>query len=293
MKILLIRTGGLGDCVLTLPAACRIKNIYPGAELHVLGNETMLHVARLSGEFDGYTSIDTHGFHRLYSDQEPPEYLRTYFSRFDTVFFYSTGNTELLSRTVLGSGAGACRILDPRPPDFSEKPKRHITKHLLSILPSNESPDESSQCFEKSDRSEAVANKLVIHPGSGSISKNWPVGNFLDIAEKSGMDVTFVLGHAEIERGVDRDIPAEHYTVIRPETIGQLHRILSEAAVYIGNDSGVSHLAAFAGTRSIVLFGPTDPEVWRPLGENVEVLSSPDGAIGSISREDVLAKICG
>ena len=296
MNILLIRTGGLGDCVLTLPAACRIKKIYPGAGLHVLGNGTMLEVARLSGKFDGYMSIDTHGFHRLYSDQEPSDFLRSYLSRFDAVYFYSTGNKELLTRNILNSGAGACRFLDPRPPGT---PKCHVAGHLLSIVSDCDKPylysfdPDESVCneLEESVHSPRDAQKLVIHPGSGSVSKNWPLENYLYRAEKSGMDVTFILGDAEIERGMDRAIPAGTYTVIRPESIGQLYSILAGASLYIGNDSGVSHLAAYAGTRSIVLFGPTDPAVWRPLGRHDAILSSPGGDIRNISREAVLACI--
>ena len=134
MNILLVRTGGLGDCILTLPIAQYIRSIYPGAELHVLGNETMLAVARLSGEFEGFSSIDECGFSGLYSDSEPSDFLRLFFSPFDVVYCYSAGNRELLSCNILHSGAGICHILDPRPPCNH---RSHILEHLMTIFNGN------------------------------------------------------------------------------------------------------------------------------------------------------------
>ncbi len=130
-----------------------------------------------------------------------------------------------------------------------------------------------------------------MHPGSGSISKNWPLDRYLYVAERIRRHVTFLLGSAEIERSPGKDIPESKCAVICPENIGRLSRVLAEASLYIGNDSGVSHLASFCGTPSIVLFGPTDPAIWRPLGSNVTVISSPDGTINGISADEVVAKI--
>ncbi|MFC1651234.1 glycosyltransferase family 9 protein [Candidatus Latescibacterota bacterium] len=299
MKILLIRSGGLGDCILTLPVACQIKKIYPGAELHVLGNETMLAAARLSNEFSGYNSIDTQGFHLLYTDSEPSEFLKSFFSRFDIVYFYSSGNKELLKRNILESGAGKCSILDPRPPDT---PQCHIADHLMSIFSAagknsgcgvySENSDEM-RCGIPGQSTKTTSNikKLVIHPGSGGISKIWPIENFLYAADNISMDATFLLGQVEIERGTGKAIPVDKYNIIQTANIAQLSSHLAEASLYIGNDSGVSHLASYVGTRSIVLFGPTDPAVWRPIGGNVTIISSPDGDIKSISREEVISKI--
>ena len=45
--------------------------------------------------------------------------------------------------------------------------------------------------------------------------------------------------------------------------------LLARCDAYLGNDSGVSHLAAAVGTRGAALFGPTDPECWRPLSSRI------------------------
>ncbi len=58
----------------------------------------------------------------------------------------------------------------------------------------------------------------------------------------------------------------------RFEDLGDLARWLSGAALYIGNDSGITHLAAAVGVPTLALFGPTDPAVWGPRGEQVSIL---------------------
>ena len=62
---------------------------------------------------------------------------------------------------------------------------------------------------------------------------------------------------------------------------------LLENAIFVGHDSGISHLAAAAGANCILLFGPTDPEVWGPRNENVRVIRAPNGKIGSVAVEAV------
>ena len=51
---------------------------------------------------------------------------------------------------------------------------------------------------------------------------------------------------------------------------------LLAGSMFIGHDSGVSHLAAATGGASLVLFGPTDPEIWAPRNENARVLLAPN-----------------
>ncbi len=128
---------------------------------------------------------------------------------------------------------------------------------------------------------------LVIHPGSGGIGKIWPVDRFIAVAGEWGDDVTFVLGPAELELGLAGEIP-ERFSVVCPETLEDLAEILSGASMYLGNDSGVSHCAALCGTRSIVLFGPTAPAMWKPLGEEVVIVTSGDCTMEGISCDEVL-----
>jgi len=60
-----------------------------------------------------------------------------------------------------------------------------------------------------------------------------------------------------------------------------------ERSVFIGHDSGISHLAAAAGANCILLFGPTNPDVWAPKNNNVRVLKAPNGKLDDL-RIDVV-----
>ena len=112
------------------------------------------------------------------------------------------------------------------------------------------------------------SNLIVIFPGSGSPGKNWPADRFAALASKLSLSnrasVAVILGPAETsmepifrETGVsvlkDLDLP----------TVAAVARL---ASAFVGNDSGVSHLAAAVGALGVVIFGPTDPARWRPRG---------------------------
>jgi ADP-heptose:LPS heptosyltransferase len=67
------------------------------------------------------------------------------------------------------------------------------------------------------------------------------------------------------------DDPPLEGTVVRIEDLYSLARWLARARLYVGNDSGITHLAAAAGAPVLALFGPSDPEIWAPRGPNVRV----------------------
>jgi len=105
---------------------------------------------------------------------------------------------------------------------------------------------------------------VVIHPFSGSTRKNWPLAAFEEVARRLPLPVEWTAGPEET-------LPR----ATRFENLFDLARWLAGAQLYIGNDSGITHLAAAIGVPVIALFGPTSPEVWAPRGGNVTVLHGP------------------
>src|SRR5262249_55624769 len=69
-----------------------------------------------------------------------------------------------------------------------------------------------------------------------------------------------------------------------------LAAVLARASAYVGNDSGVTHLAAAWGAPTLALFGPTLPGVWAPLGR-VRVLRSPSGRLADVSAAEARAAL--
>jgi heptosyltransferase III len=95
----------------------------------------------------------------------------------------------------------------------------------------------------------------IIHPYSSSLKKNWPLENFQAVASQ-----------------------LKNVEWCEPGRIDDLYELacwISTASLYIGNDSGISHLAAAVGTPVIAIFISTDPRTWAPRGARVTVLENP------------------
>ncbi|MCM8821185.1 MAG: glycosyltransferase family 9 protein, partial [Candidatus Omnitrophica bacterium] len=110
--------------------------------------------------------------------------------------------------------------------------------------------------------------------GSGSIHKNWDKERFLEVYKRlsTGMKGIILLGYAEKQQYDFWHKNISPSCVAEPEKIGDIISYIKKAYFYIGNDSGISHLFAAGGVPSIVIFGPTSPFIWTPLGKNVKIL---------------------
>lgn len=131
-----------------------------------------------------------------------------------------------------------------------------------------------------------VVDATLVHPGSGSPRKNWPTDRFLELSRKltaRGERMVWVRGPAEMAQPDGW----EGERLDRP-SLSTLAATLAASRRFVGNDSGVSHLAAAVGTPTIALFGPTPASVWRPDGPRVRVVDSTDGTMNGVSVEAVL-----
>jgi heptosyltransferase-3 len=119
---------------------------------------------------------------------------------------------------------------------------------------------------------------IALHPGSGSPRKNWPIENWMTLIEDvlvSGHRVIIIGGEAdENEIAGMRERFAEGIRYVINWPLRRRAALLSSTR-FVGHDSGISHLAAAAGARCVLLFGASDPEVWAPKNETVKVLIAP------------------
>ena len=127
---------------------------------------------------------------------------------------------------------------------------------------------------------------LGMHPGSGSALKNWPTERFADVAgdwiRRRKGHVLIVAGPADNEplsalRGC---LDEDRVFVLRNEPLPRLAAVLERCAAFVGNDSGIAHMAAAVRAPSVVVFGPTDPRIWRPLAPRVAVVSAAESGYG-------------
>jgi ADP-heptose:LPS heptosyltransferase len=123
------------------------------------------------------------------------------------------------------------------------------------------------------------------------LKKNWPAENFAALARQIGRRIRAVMVIGPAEAAIEPIFAGEFVTLDGRE-LGEIVGMAHLAAGFVGNDSGVSHLAAAAGAIGVVLFGPTDPERWRPRGR-VEVLRRDPLAslpVGEVAER--LADLC-
>jgi ADP-heptose:LPS heptosyltransferase len=117
-----------------------------------------------------------------------------------------------------------------------------------------------------------------VHPGSGSMAKRWPLENFATLIEtlerQQWARAIIVTGYAEedLEARLHALIPTAKPLVAANWPLLPTMALIGQATIFIGHDSGLTHLAAALGRPTVALFGPTDPEIWEPRGEYVAVV---------------------
>jgi heptosyltransferase-3 len=142
---------------------------------------------------------------------------------------------------------------------------------------------------------------VAIHPGSGAEQKCWPVHRFADVIRQlwdpNGLDghshsVLLLAGQADQKRIHDildfiGDPPEpDMLKVMFDAPLLEVAQQLQQCSCYLGNDSGITHLAAMLGVPTVALFGPSDPAIWHPVGPAVRIIRAqmPDPFAGSKGR---------
>jgi hypothetical protein len=125
----------------------------------------------------------------------------------------------------------------------------------------------AAPCTPRIPAPPASRKGAVLHPFSGSVRKNWPLARFQDLAAALGdlLPVEWCAGPSDM-------LP----DAIRIDNLYDLACRLAAAQVFVGNDSGIGHLAAAVGAPLVSLFGPTDPAVWAPRGPRVQVIRAAE-----------------
>ncbi|MDM7202742.1 MAG: glycosyltransferase family 9 protein [Thermodesulfobacteriaceae bacterium] len=110
----------------------------------------------------------------------------------------------------------------------------------------------------------------VIHPSSGSPKKNAPLELFFKIEKflkEEGLKTIYLIGEADFWL---KDYLKKYYESLSPLEIA---RALKSSLLFVGNDSGMAHLASYCGLPTFIFYGPSDPIVWKPIGEKVYQIS--------------------
>jgi heptosyltransferase-3 len=299
-RILVIRGGAIGDFVLTLPAIKLLRDNFPRAHVEILGYPHIIALAE-SRYADAIRSIESGSLASFFAKgSELLAKLVDYFGSFDFVLSYLFDPDGVFEANVRRCGienfiAGPAKLSGPehaarqlaRP---LEKLGLHLEDPAARIYPA-----EKDREFARSFLGDTGDGFIAIHPGSGSETKNWPIEKWQKLGEHLfavNRKVVVVSGEADEERvrlleAAWKDNP---FQSAKNLTLPRLAALL-ENAVFIGHDSGISHIAAAVGARCVLLFGRTDPTVWAPANENVTVVRAPDGNLALLTADNVIAAI--
>ena len=315
--IVIIHTGGIGDLVQTLPTLDAVRQRWPQARLTFIGRPERAVLAHLAGAADVCLDVETCGLWRIAAGTKNGSDLPPALAEADLVldFLFEGRLASALERT--GAWVVSPRPLPPA--DWAEPAARWIFEEVAKELDLPKVPLEprlriDDAALEASRKVlaasvirgparqgvAAASPAAVLHIGSGSKQKNWPAGRFADLArrlrEEMARPVVWLVGPAEEDWGLRP--PAESGdAVIAQSGLDQLAGILALADVYIGNDSGITQIAAAVrrpdgrATPTVAIFGPSNADVWGPRGEHVRVVRSPDGTMGGIHVERVWAEL--
>jgi heptosyltransferase-3 len=314
-RAVILQPGAIGDCILTLPLAKFMKDNLQLGGVDILGHTEYTGILPGRTCIDGILSMDSMDLHRLFAepntfdlaDRDPLINVFNDYAWIVTFLGEPNGNFEQnLIFTANCSRSAEVITLSMKPPEGFG---RHLTEFYTQQI-----KDQSGFSFENStapldstsspqvsdilitateadrDRGKEILEEIdfdprssrgliIIHPGSGGLTKCWHLDNFLAVAEQArsrGIEVIFLLGQAELDRfnkARIQDIKNVAKCLV-DLSLTQVVELLSCADGFVGNDSGVTHLAGGLGIRTLAVFGPTNPAIYRPIGPAVTVFEN-------------------
>jgi heptosyltransferase III len=298
-NILIFHQGALGDFVLTWPLALALARIYPQSRVFYVTHSDK---GKLAERALGVEWADAEaGWHALFGagDTALPDAPGRLLAGAHSVVSYLSAPDGPFVRNVrrLAPEANVLAINPAPPDDFAG----HVTEFQLGQLRPWPAAHAAAEQILRSIASRGVGAKrspetryVVVHPGSGSPAKNWPAERFVELAERlsaAGHAVRVLLGEVERDRWSRETVGRFERvgTVAWPQTHVELMNELLAARAFVGNDSGPGHLAGALAVPSVIVYGPTNPVRWKPLGPRVEAVRGEP--LDHLAVDDVFAAV--
>jgi len=309
-RVLVIRGGAIGDFILTLPILEATLLDDPLAEIEILGYPRIAELAvgrRLAvaaRRVDGVEWAPLFARDGTLGDAE-----RDALAGFDSVFCVWPDEDGTLRESLCRAGVRKVVYVNPMPPENGTVHAveymarqcceagleiRHREPHLYPSV-------RDRWWVERYMRVSGAGHRalLGLHPGSGSAKKNWPAPRYAEIARNWMRERD---GHVLVVAGPADDAPVtelaaeldqESTFIMRNEPLPRVAAALERCEAFVGNDSGITHMAAAVRTPTVAIFGPTDPRVWRPLAPQVRIvrIMQPELDIAAIPVKTVIKQI--
>lgn len=293
-RILILRPGAIGDTLLAFPLLQALKTHNQQTHITLVSNPVVLPLASMFGLADAVYDYSAVEWSELFSQSGVrTPFLRDLMKSTTRAICWLRDPDKIVQHNLASVGIQDIVIAPGRPLETSEL---HIVTYLAQTIGITLTEQERLQAFSPGPLKDAQG--IAIHPGSGGTSKCWPLTHFAEVIKtlwKKNVPVLLLAGPADTERLStllqligNPPAPALLRTVVNAPLV-EVAEHLQQYTIYLGNDSGITHLAAMLGIPTIVLFGPSSPTMWKPIGPDVQVMYEHE--LKNLSVEVVLDTI--
>ena len=298
--ILVIRPGAIGDALLTFPVLKALREHYAGMPITLVSNAQVLPLALAFGVAEQTFDFQDIHWSELFSTTGIRiSSLLALLKQTDLAICWMRDTDGIVKRNLNLSGVKHVVIAPGRP---AEGERIHIVDYLANTIglpivwPRFIAPLSWPTPNPFSNRTTDLS--IAIHPGSGAAHKCWPTSRFAAVIERlwqQNRSVLLLAGPADSERVHDvfqqlssPPSPAM-LKLLTNAPLMEVARQLQPCRCYLGNDSGITHLAAMLGVPTVAIFGPTDLAIWRPMGPSVHIIQG--STLEEVSIDSVVEAI--
>ena len=295
MHILIIRPGAIGDTLLTLPVLQALRERYTGPHITLVGNAAVLPLALATGIVDATSDYQAPQWSELFSARGiTTPALQVQLQQVELAICWLRDSEGIVMNNLRRVGINRVIIAPGRPPVGE---RTHIMRYLARTIEIELSEIQMQSGLRAAFplQPPAVCPPLAIHPGSGGADKCWPIERFALLIEqlwRRQVPVLLLAGPAEETRlvALKRLLPSppDPLLLLNMDNapLVEIARQLLLCRGYLGNDTGITHLAALLGVPTLALFGPSDPVIWQPQGSSVCILHT--SGLGNLSEGVVM-----
>ena len=281
MNILVIRPGAIGDALLTFPTLNALRIKYAAKRITFVSNASVLPLAQSWKLADEVSNFEQTQWSELFSTTGiRNSALRELLATTDMAICWLSDPDHLVESNLRQAGVKKIIVAPGRPPENSFA---HVAEYLASTV---KIPAKQVRAWHPTvpTSNNKAGKTIAIHPGSGSERKNWPIASFAAVIKtlwQEGYAVLLLAGPAEEQKLAYLQShlapPPGLYRTLGNAPLLEIAQQLRQCKGYLGNDSGITHLAAMLGVPTVAIFGPgSRVSNWEPLGRHVGIIQQPD-----------------
>ena len=290
-RVLVIRLRSIGDTVLATPSLAALRRQLPAAQIDILLEDWVAPLLEGFDAIDNVIAVGRTGLERMRTARQ----LRR--TKYDVVINLHGGTTSTFFMRATGARhrigyanyqyANLYTDLLSSSAEFWGRTPTHSAEQQLALLgfvgievedrPPSRLPivAEALSSIEQRLANSALRDPhspfVLLHPSTAFITKQWPAENFARLAEHLGEKGLAVVAVAsKSERAVLEELVARSgvpVTTFDDLSLPEITALASRAKLFVGNDSGIAHISAAVGTPTLVIFGSSNRDHWRPWGD--------------------------